>query len=206
MSQAMTRTPGARRAQCARWLGLDHNPMRRTSDRVEAGIRLAVLLLLLTAVPIAAIAAGRAVDHMALRQARAQQAADHLVSAVLTQAAPGNDATSPYPTIQTAWAPARWTAPDGSARSGMIPAPAGAPKGSRVPAWISASGAITGPPASHGDIIGDVIIGVEVTSLVLTFMLLGAQALARRALDRQRISAWDAEWRTIGPLWDSHRI
>ena len=205
MSRAKTRTPGTRRARCARWLGLDHNPMRRTADRIEAGIRLAVLILLLTAVPIAAIAAGRAVDHMALRQARTQQAADHLVSAVLTRPAPVNGTTGPY-TVQTAWVPARWTAPDGSARSGMIFAPAGAPKGSRVPTWVSASGAITGPPVTHREIIGDVAVGVTVTSLVLTFMLLSAQALARCALDHRRISAWDAEWRAVGPLWNGHRI
>ena len=30
-------------------------------------------------------------------------------------------------------------------------------------------------------------------------------ALARRALDRRRLRAWDAAWRVTGPLWSGHR-
>ncbi len=36
-------------------------------------------------------------------------------------------------------------------------------------------------------------------------MLTGAQALALRALDRRRLSAWDTQWHAIGPLWTGHR-
>ena len=205
MSNAKTRRPGTRWARCARWLGWDHNPLRRTADRIEAWLRLAVVVLLLTAVPVAAIAAARAADHMALRQAHAQQAADHLVGAVLTQAAPANADPNPYVAVQNTWVPARWTAPDGSARSGTVLVPLGAPRGSVVPTWIDASGAITDPPANHNEVIGDVVIAATVTGLALTFLLLGVQALTRRALDRRRISTWDAEWRTTGPHWTGHR-
>ena len=43
------------------------------------------MILLLVAVPIAAIAVGRQADHLVLRQAHAQAAADHQVTAVLLQ-------------------------------------------------------------------------------------------------------------------------
>lgn len=43
MSNTKTRTPGTRWARCARWLGVDHNPLRRTADRIEAGLWLAVV-------------------------------------------------------------------------------------------------------------------------------------------------------------------
>jgi len=36
-----THRPGTRLARWARWLGLDHNPLRRPTDQVEAAIRLA---------------------------------------------------------------------------------------------------------------------------------------------------------------------
>jgi hypothetical protein len=88
----------------------------------------------------------------------------------------------------------------------MVLAPAGARRGSTVQTWIDASGGITAPPANHSDVIGDVVIAATVTSLVLTFLLTGAQALTCRALDRRRISAWDAEWRTTGPRWNGYRI
>ena len=67
----MSTTPGTWRAgwaRCARALGLDHNPLRRTVDRVETGVRLAALVLLLTAVPAAVLLAGRTADHVFLRE------------------------------------------------------------------------------------------------------------------------------------------
>jgi hypothetical protein len=164
------------------------------------------VILLLTAVPVAAIAAARTTDHLALRQARAQQAAVHRVGAVLTQAAPANAVPNPYVAVQDTWVPARWTAPNGSSHSGTVLAPYSTPKGSTVQAWINASGAITDAPANGQDVIGDVVIAVTATTLALTFLLLGVQALTCRALDRRRMRAWDAEWRAIGPRWDGHRI
>lgn len=164
------------------------------------------MILLLTAVPVAAIAAARTADHLAQRQARAQQAADHLVGAVLTRAAPANAIPNPYAAVTATWVPARWTAPNGSPHSRLVLAPLGKPKGSIVPTWINASGAITDAPANHQDVICDVVIAATATTLALTFLLLGVQALICRTLDRRRISAWDAEWRAIGPRWNGHRI
>ena len=56
----------------------------------------------------------------------------------------------------------------------------------------------------HRDIVGDVFIAVIATCLVSWLVLLVSCALARRALDRRRLSAWDAEWRASGPLWSGH--
>lgn len=145
MSNAETSALGRRRARLVRWLGWDRNPLRRPADRIEAALRLAVLILILTAVPAVTVIAGRTADHLFLRTAQSQQAADHRVDAVLTQAAPA-DVIDPYVAVETTWAPARWTAPDGSARSGQVLAVAGAPKGSTVPIWVSSSGAVTDRP------------------------------------------------------------
>lgn len=49
------RTAGIREgclARCARWLGLDRNPLRRRTDQLEAAIRL-TMVILLAAVPVA---------------------------------------------------------------------------------------------------------------------------------------------------------
>jgi hypothetical protein len=206
MSDADAGAAGSRRAWCARWLGLDHNPLRRPADRIEAALRVAVLLLIFIAVPVATVMAGRAADHIFLRDAQAQQASRHHVSAVLTQPAPASgSAIDPYVTVQNTWAPARWTAPDGAPRSGQVFVPAGMRTGSSVPVWISASGAITDPPAGHGDVIAEVGAFVVVTGVVLIVVLLSGQALARCVLDRRRLRAWDAEWRATGPLWTGHR-
>lgn len=203
-----SRPPGARRmglARRARWLGLTRSPLRRGADRAEVAIRLAVLVLLLVATPVAAIAVGRWADHEALSQARAQAAADHPVRAVLLQESPGAGTPDPYSAVQVNWVPGRWTAPDGSVQTGDVLAPAGAGKGSTILTWVDASGAITDPPAAHNEVVGDVVIAVTLTGLGSLFVLLGAQALACAALDRRRLSRWEAEWRAIGPLWTGHR-
>src|SRR6516162_841310 len=62
-------------ARLARWLGFDRNPLRRGTDRVEAALRLVIILLAVVAVPTAAVAAGRWADHYGLRLAQTQRAA-----------------------------------------------------------------------------------------------------------------------------------
>ena len=199
-----TRAPG-RWARCARWLGLDHNPMRRHDDRLEVVLRLTTVLLILTAVPLAVIGVGRTVDHLVIRQAQTERATNRLISAVLTQAAPAQGTPDPYSDVQTAWVPARWTAPNGTVHTGSIVALAGARKGSTVRTWVTPSGAITTPPTTHGDIVGDVFIASAAAAIILPLMLAGLYGLGRHLLDRRRMSAWDAEWQAVEPLWTRHR-
>ena len=196
--------PGRHLARLARWLGFDRNPLRRGTDRIEAALRLVMMIMLVAAVPAAAVVAGQRADHPALNRAHAQQAADHLVNAVLLEQAPATGIPDPYTSVQTAWVLARWQPPGLPPRTGDVLATAGARKGSTVRTWINASGAVTDPPLDHRDIVGDVCIAVIATCLVSGLVLLALGTLARRALDRRRLSAWEAEWRASGPLWSGH--
>jgi hypothetical protein len=195
------RGPGRRLARLARWLGFDRNPLRRGTDRIEAALRLVMMIMLVAAVPAAAVLAGQRADHMALNRAHAQQANDHLVNAVLLQQAPATGIPDPYTSVQTTWVLARWQLPGLPPRTGEVLALAGVRKGSTVRTWIDASGKVTDPPLDHRDIAGEVCIAVIATCLVSWLVLLASSMLARRALDRRRLSAWDAEWRASGPLW-----
>jgi hypothetical protein len=196
---------GTRLACCLRRLGFDHNPLRRRTDRIEAVIRLVTVLLFLVAVPIATIAVARQVDHIESNRARAQQAVEREVTAVLLQRASATGAPDPFTSVQMTYVLARWQPPGRPPRAGQVLATAGAPAGSTVRVWIDASGAVTSPPPDHCTIAGDVCIATVVTCLVASMLLLGSNALARRALDRRRLRAWDAEWRATGPLWSGHR-
>ena len=55
--------PGRRPARLVRWLGFDRNPLRRGTDRLEAALRLVMMIMLVTAVPAAAVFAGQQADH-----------------------------------------------------------------------------------------------------------------------------------------------
>ena len=194
-----------RLAQWVRWLGFDRNPLRRGTDRIEAALRLVMMIMLVAAVPAAAIAVGQRADHLALNRVRAQQAADHLVNAVLLEQAPATGSPDPYTSVQITWVLARWQPPGLLPRTGQVLAAAGARQGSTVRTWIDASGAVTDPPPDHRDIVGDVTVAVLATCFVSWLVLLAAGTLARGALDRRRLNAWEAEWRASGPLWSGRR-
>jgi hypothetical protein len=194
--------PGRR---LARWFGFDRNPLRRGTDRIQAALRLVTVVVLVAGVPAAAVAAGRQADHLALNRAHAQQTTERLVTAVLLQNGPANGVPEPYTDVQTVWVPARWQPPGQPPRTGQVLAVAGARQGSAVPTWIDSSGAVTAPPMDHRDIVGDVCVAVVATCLVSWLLLLVSGALARRALDRRRLRAWEAEWRAGGPLWSGRR-
>ena len=192
-------------ARLARWLGFDRNPLRRGTDRVEAALRLVIILLAVVAVPAAAVAAGRWADHYGLRLAQTQRAANHQVTAVLLEDAPESGISNPYTNEQTSWVSARRQPPGQPSRTGQVLALAGARKGSTVQTWIDPSGAVTDPPPDHRFIVGDVWLAVTATCLLSWMLLLAAGVLVRRVLDRRRLRAWEAEWRASGPLWSGHR-
>ena len=204
MSKTGPLTMGNVRARYARRLGLDHNPLRRRSDRIETFVRLTILVLLLAAVPAGVLLAGNIADHVFTHQAQAQQASDHQVTAVLTQDAPMVGAADPYSAVETAWAQARWTAPNGTAHSGGVLVIAGSRKGSKVRVWINATGATTAAPVSHRDVMAEVAVTGMVTGIVVILLLLGTEAIAVYSLNRRRFGAWDAEWRATGPIWTDH--
>ena len=197
--------PNESLARLARWLGFDRNPLRRGTDRVEAALRLVMIILVVAAVPAAAVAAGRWADHYALHRAQVQRAVDHQVTAVLLRDAPATGTPDPYTSVQTAWVPARWQPPGQPPRTGEVLAVAGARKGSTVRTWIDPSGAVTDPPLDHRVVVGNVWLAVMATCLVSWVLLLAAGVLARRVLDRRRLRAWEAEWRASGPQWSGHR-
>jgi hypothetical protein len=203
MRSRADRGPGGSRL--IRWLGFDRNPLRRGTDRVEAVLRLILVILLVAGVPAAAVAAGRSADHQALHWAQAQRAAKHQVTAILLRDSPMTGSPNPYSSVQGNWVPARWQRAGQPPRTGVVFAVAGERKGSTVRIWTDPAGAITDPPLGHRDVVGDVMVAVTTTCLVSWLVLLAAWTLARRALDRRRLRAWEAEWRASGPLWTGRR-
>jgi len=205
MPSRANRRPAGSLARMARWLGFDRNPLRRGTDRVEAVLRLVLIVLLVAVIPAAAVVAGRWADHQALHRAQLERATDRLVTAVLLENAPASGVPDPYTSVQTAWVRARWQPPGQPPRAGEVLAVAGARRGSTVRTWIDRSGAVTAPAADHRVVVGYVFLAVMVTCELSWLVLLAAAVLVRRALNRRRLNAWEAEWRASGPLWSGHR-
>ena len=100
---------------------------------------------------------------------------------------------------------ARWRAPGGQLRTGLLFAPSGATAGSTILVWVNRAGQLADPPlgraqlAARAQLAGEVAVGV----LAITLAVIGW--LARRSLNRRRMAAWDADWLATGPRWTSRR-
>jgi hypothetical protein len=90
-------------ARLARNLGLDSNPLRRTSDRAEAWIRVSLAAIFLIAGPLAALGAGHWAYRAGITGVTVQAARVHRVNAVL----PGPALATVGPTPASGSRPAR---------------------------------------------------------------------------------------------------
>ena len=126
-------SPGSTRlGRLLRGLQLDGNPLRRRSDRAET-LFLGVLIAAFAAcAPLAAHTAGSWTHAASAHEAQVQQRVTYHVTATLLEAMPawGANGAGPYPETE-----ARWTAPDGKVRTGLVAVPGGASTGSTVTVW-----------------------------------------------------------------------
>ena len=198
----MRAAPGGPRwkARLARAFGLDGNPLRRASDRAEAWIRAGLLVILLIAGPMAAVAAGQWAARAAGTGTSVQP---HAVQAVLLQPATAPAAQAAAAQGAQVWVRARWESAGGAARTGEVPAPAGAAAGTAVTVWLNAAGRVTSPPYKGGFAFAAVLAAM--TLAVTAFALLTVLRLVQRFLNWRRLAAWETAWRATGPRWTGHR-
>ncbi|MER6283112.1 Rv1733c family protein [Streptomyces sviceus] len=112
------------------------NPLRRRSDVVEAWIVLATCLVALLGGLLAGEEAGAATE----AGLTARRTAAHTVSAVLVEDAGAASTVPTSGTGETVRATVRWTAPDGSTRTGQARVEPGGAAGTSVTVWIDRGG------------------------------------------------------------------
>ncbi|MET9087448.1 hypothetical protein ABZX77_37160 [Streptomyces sp. NPDC004237] len=170
-----------------------NNPLRRHDDLVEAWIVLAVY----AGVAVGGTVAG-AVTAQAADQVFAQQRAERrAVRAVLVTDAPKGTAPDVMGSV-------RWTAPDGSARTGPTLVEAGLPAGSQVVVWQDGRGRLVAEPPDAAEAgLEAAVLGAGAAGATAG-VVLGAGAVARWRLDRRRIARWGREWDLVEPKW-GHR-
>ncbi|MFF1273240.1 hypothetical protein ACFVZC_07500 [Streptomyces marokkonensis] len=193
----MARTQGARprRVRLWRWR---RNPLRRRSDLVEAWLTLATLVLALLVGAFAGLAAAGVVD----RSLEDRRERTRPVTAVLVEDA--RDAL-PAPVAEDGdggvWAKVRWTAPDGTARTGRAEVEPGSRAGTEATVWNDTAGRLVSAPPEGAE-AGFQIVMAGVTVAVATggLVLLGGW-LVRSRLQWRRLAEWEAEWRRVEPSW-----
>lgn len=188
-----------RRSRAARRLGFDRNPLRRRIDRIEVAFILALITAFLTVTPVLAETAGQWARAAAVRQDRAEQAWRQVAAIVVRSTTPPPDRAWAAP--ETVWAAARWTAPGGQPRTGLIRVLPGTRAGSSVLMWEDGAGWPTGSPPERGLLQGQVPMAEGLTWYALATTALFLLEAGRSLFTRHRLAAWDKEWRAIGPRW-----
>jgi hypothetical protein len=89
-------------------------------------------------------------------------------------------------------------------RTGQVFVPSGAAVGSTVMVWTNRAGQLTDSPLMHTQVVDRAVMSRVLAVAALGVLLIAVGMLARRALDKRRLAAWDAEWLATGPRW-SHR-
>jgi len=181
-------------------LFIGRNKLRRPSDRIEGAV-----VVLLSAVFLAAVAAAPWLGVRFYQSQRADTAGLRPAVAVLTQAGPGNSFL-----VDSGVAAARWRTPDGQRRSGILttttaPGIWGAPAGARVQVWLTRSGQPGTPPQGSWEVgFASVMIAIG-AACCGGIVLFTCYWLCRLALDRRRLAAWASEWAVAGPRWTTRR-
>jgi len=186
-------------APLARKLGLDRNPLRRSADRAEAWIRIALVLAFLIGAPLAAWGAGSWAESVAPTAAHLQLAGEHRVPATLLRSVPGD--SDQWFTVRFAWVKARFTVPGGPVRTDFVQAPVGSRAGSTVPVWLDRSGRSTAPPLPPSQVRGWVLMMTVLAPAALALLLLAMMGILGHILDRRRVASWGQAWSAIGPQW-----
>lgn len=174
--------------------------LRRPSDRIEG----AVLALLSAA--FLACAATAAFLAWSYCQTQSRQAA-HLHPSVAVVSRTFRAESSGFPVTE---ADARWRAPDGRERSGILttttaPSLSRPRPGTRVQVWLTASGNLApAPPGTVAFVLNAVVVATAVWACA--GMVLGIFYLVSRVmLDRRRLAGWESDWALTGPRWTTLR-
>ncbi len=189
------RAGGCRLRRAARLL-VGPNKLRRPFDRIEG-----VVLVLLSAAFLAAVAAAPVIGARIYQWQRATAARLHPAMAVLSRNGPDDSGSA-----GGGQAAARWRAPDGQQRSGlltMVTAPGiwDAAAGTRIRVWLTSSGEPATPPPSPAALL----VSSAVITVTMACVAGGALFLCywpcRLVLDRRRLAAWESAWTLAGPRW-----
>ncbi|WP_225833314.1 hypothetical protein [Streptomyces sp. NK08204] len=174
------------------------NPLKRRADVLEAWVVVGVWLLTVLTGVLCGLAADRSLEHTLARQrATSRPAVARLVAPV-----PG------APRVQSEvvpgdriWAKVRWSAADGSTRTGEVRVEPGSPAGTRIIVWTDPKGHLVSRPVDASESAFRAgLIGVFVGVSTAAVPFVGGMVLRDR-MERRRLDRWETEWARWGPQW-----
>jgi len=184
------------RARLVSGLALDRNPLRRACDRIEAWLRLALLLAFVPLAVLAVLGVVRWVHADGTREVRAQSALKP-VTAVLIRAA---ETPGPLFGSVSLDAVARWT-DVGLRHVGAVPAPLGVPAGTAVRIWVNSAGAERQPPLTGAQVMARTVLAAVASPAAVALSLWAIWRAVKWLLDRHRSAEWARAWSLVARQW-----
>ncbi|MFD9137679.1 hypothetical protein ACFVZA_35775 [Streptomyces bottropensis] len=183
-----------------------HNPLRRTTDLVEAWLAFAALLLIVVAAPLIGAAAGTTAQGALQQSVRDQQQSRHRVTATVVKKVDGSP-LDPDPETSTtrdrlSRVVADWTGPDGTDRHGMVMANLRTPRpGDHFTLWTDGRGRIVGRPLDTATATTHAVLAGFGATVLAAGLFEGARRLIVWRMVRRRYARWDQAWDKAGPDW-----
>ena len=167
------------------------NPLVRTSDRLEAGVIGATILVVLIAVPFVG-ALGTAVYDTHSRMYAEEARSRHLVAATVLS----DSTTTLKRDTSGIVVRARWSA-NGSERAGEFALDRDVKAGDHLDVWVDGNGNQIDAPTPPYRAAVDAVGAAVVTAWSVVVALAALVALAHTRLERRREAAWDRAIRLL---------
>jgi hypothetical protein len=174
----------------------EDNPLQRRVDRIESAIVACLVVVFIIAAPLLIIVAARVSGAAAVRERRAESGWQP-VSAVLQQSgaagqiAGGGD-------LDASWVPARWRAPDGAWRQGLVAVELNAKAGQRMTVWVTPAGQLMHPPLTRAEVLEWEATAAMLAPVALAALLVIAGGIVRVVANRRRMAGWARAWAALG--------
>lgn len=183
-----------------------HNPLRRTTDLVEAWLALAALLFILVVAPLIGAVVGSVTQDALQQSVRDQRQARHEVTATvvrkLSRAAPDPDPETSSTRDAHSRVLAQWTAPDGTAQHGTVVAGLKSPHhGDHFALWTDAHGRIVGRPLDSVTAATHAVLAGFGAAALAAGLVEGSRRMIVWRMVRRRYARWDQAWDKAGPDW-----
>ncbi|MFJ3903056.1 hypothetical protein [Streptomyces sp. NPDC090025] len=184
-----------------------HNPLRRTTDLIEAWVALAAAALLFLGVPLVGWAAGAAANGSLQRSVRLQQQ-DRVPTVARVVRAAGRSST-PERISESAGEQrlrpsvvANWTAPDGSTRTGTVTTTREhSHPGDLFPLWTDRAGRAVSAPMHAETARAHALVAGLTVALLAGLLVESGRRLVVHRLTRRRYARLDRAWAQVGPDW-----
>ena len=178
-----------------RWWRLRPNPLRRRSYLVEAWLLVAAWMLAV----VAAVSTGAWTALAVERHVDALRAERHPVPAVLVEDAERTVGTSDG--SDSYRATVRWTAANGTSRTGLAHVDSSSKAGSTTHVWLDARGRLVPTPVTPAQARLEGVVLAAWTAVGAGGTVLLVSRGVSGWLERRRLEEWDAEWARVGPRW-----